>query len=176
MPATLPLPLLCLWRGSVLGNGWRGPGKALWGCWIVVQPLARPGLMAWPGVGRASYSAGMCSITAPECGGSRSWGPGLGGFLRVAWMPGMSPQGGDQPVYPQIRVSAQTDQHQPYAETSTVHTPRALRQREPRPLHPTPGLMEGQGLHPHPTAHRDCSWDGPITTAHLPPAGWALAT
>lgn len=84
MPATLPLPLLCLWRGSVLGNGWRGPGKALWGCRILVQLLACPGLMAQPGVGRASYSAGMCSVTAPVCGGSSTWGPGLGGFLQVA--------------------------------------------------------------------------------------------
>lgn len=93
-------------------------------------------------------------------------------------MPGMSPQAwqrGDQPVHPQIGVSAQRDQHQPYAETSTVYTPRSPRQSDPRPLHPTPVLMEGQGLHPCPTAHWDCRWDDPITTPHLPSASWALA-
>lgn len=68
---------------------------------------------------------------------------------------------------PKLGSQAQRDQHQPYAETSTVHTPRPLRQREPRPLHPTPGLMAGQGLHPHPTAHWDCSRDGHITTSHI---------
>lgn len=108
-------------------------------------------------------------------------GPGDQGLVTSSgwpWMPGMSPrawQGGDQPAYPQIRVSAQRDQHQPYAETSTVHRPKPLRRREPRPLHTTPGFMEGQGPHPHPTAHWDCSWDGHITTPLLPSAGWALA-
>lgn len=39
----------------------------------------------------------------------------------------------------------------------------------------SPDPMEGQNLHPHPTAHWDCSQDGYITAPHLPSAGWALA-